>query len=100
MARRKQLLEQTIAELHAPLHDNCYLSPTQFAERFGLPPPAAKAQRTASEVVEETAPEPVRVDAANHRARHRPRRWALWLALGWALAATAAAVSAISSVWR
>ena len=29
------------AELRAPLHPNCYLSPTQFAEKFGLPPPAA-----------------------------------------------------------
>ena len=36
IARRERLLEQTIADLNAPLHPNCYLSPTQFAEKFGL----------------------------------------------------------------
>ena len=34
IARRERLLEQTIADLNAPLHPNCYLSPTQFAEKF------------------------------------------------------------------
>ncbi len=34
IARRKRLLEQTVADLNAPLHPNCYLSPTQFAEKF------------------------------------------------------------------
>ena len=29
------------AALRAPLHPNCYLSPTQFAEKFGLPKPEA-----------------------------------------------------------
>ena len=28
-------LAEVIAGLHAPLHPNCYLSPTQFAEKFG-----------------------------------------------------------------
>lgn len=32
-------LQEAIAALHAPLHDNCYLSPTQFAEKFGLEVP-------------------------------------------------------------
>ena len=36
IARRERLLEQTIADLRAPLHPNCYLSPTHFAEKFGL----------------------------------------------------------------
>jgi hypothetical protein len=34
IARRERLLERTIADLNAPLHPNCYLSPTQFAEKF------------------------------------------------------------------
>jgi hypothetical protein len=34
IARREWLLEQTIADFNAPLHPNCYLSPTQFAEKF------------------------------------------------------------------
>ena len=29
----------TAAALHAPLHPNCYLSPTQFAAKFRLAPP-------------------------------------------------------------
>jgi hypothetical protein len=32
-------LQATIAALHAPLHPNCYLSPTQLAETFGLATP-------------------------------------------------------------
>jgi hypothetical protein len=35
------------AALRAPLHPNCYLSPTQFAEKFGLPLPE-KASENAS----------------------------------------------------
>ena len=38
IARRERLLEQTIADLNAPLHPNCYLSPTQFAEKFAAKP--------------------------------------------------------------
>jgi hypothetical protein len=37
------VLEETIAALHAPLHPNCYLSPTQFAEKFGQPLPGTTA---------------------------------------------------------
>ncbi len=36
IAVRERALEETIGALHAPLHPNCYLSPTQFAEKFGL----------------------------------------------------------------
>jgi hypothetical protein len=66
IARREQLLEQTIVELRAPLHTNCYLSPTEFAERFGLPSPVGAAsaaataeQSAAPKLVQETAPEAV-----------------------------------------
>jgi hypothetical protein len=41
IARREQLLDRCIAELRAPLHPNCYLSPSQFAEKFNLSPPPA-----------------------------------------------------------
>jgi hypothetical protein len=34
-------LQEVIAGLHAPLHPNCYLSPTQLAEKFGLELPDA-----------------------------------------------------------
>jgi WD40 repeat protein len=47
IARREHALEETIAALHAPLHPNCYLSPTQFAEKFGLPIPGKAAQEPA-----------------------------------------------------
>ena len=50
ITRREQLLEQTIADLRAPLHENCYLSPSQFAEKFGLPPLAAAAEAAAAAV--------------------------------------------------
>ena len=36
IAAREHALEEIIAALNAPLHPNCYLSPTQFAEKFGL----------------------------------------------------------------
>jgi hypothetical protein len=49
IARRERLLEQTIAELRAPLHPNCYLSPSQFAEKFGLAAPFASAGETGSD---------------------------------------------------
>ena len=32
---RASVVPDVAAVLHAPLHPNCYLSPTQFAERFG-----------------------------------------------------------------
>jgi hypothetical protein len=32
---RAAALAETVAALHAPLHVNCYLSPTEFAARFG-----------------------------------------------------------------
>lgn len=32
---RASAVEEVAAALRAPLHDNCYLSPTQFAEKFG-----------------------------------------------------------------
>ena len=43
IAARERALEETIAALHAPLHPNCYLSPTQFAEKFGLKTPGKAA---------------------------------------------------------
>jgi hypothetical protein len=35
---RAHALEETVAALKAPLHPNCYLSPTEFAAKFGLTP--------------------------------------------------------------
>jgi hypothetical protein len=37
IARRERLLEQAIVALRAPLHPNCYLSPSQFVEQFSPP---------------------------------------------------------------
>jgi len=37
-------LQEVIAALHAPLHPNCYLSPTQMAETFGLGDEASSAE--------------------------------------------------------
>ena len=34
ISARERALEETIVTLHAPLHANCYLSPSQFAEKF------------------------------------------------------------------
>jgi hypothetical protein len=36
---RVRALADSVAALHAPLHPNCYLSPTEFAAKFGLTPP-------------------------------------------------------------
>jgi WD40 repeat protein len=36
IARRESALQESIAAVLAPIHPNCYLSPTQFAEKFGL----------------------------------------------------------------
>ncbi len=36
---RASALAETVAALHAPLHPNCYLSPTEFAAKFGLTSP-------------------------------------------------------------
>ena len=49
IARREKLLKQTIADLRAPLHPNCYLSPTQFA---GLAPPASPQRTSSTETAE------------------------------------------------
>jgi hypothetical protein len=38
---RSRALADTVAALHAPLHPNCYLSPTEFASKF-----AAAARET------------------------------------------------------
>ena len=90
IARREQLLEQTIADLRAPLHENCYLSPTQFAEKFDLPAPAAAAPQA--------RPDP---SAGSTSKPALGRSWALWLALTWAAAATAlAGLSALGTLWR
>jgi WD40 repeat protein len=35
---RAHALEETVAALNAPLHPNCYLSPTEFAAKFDLTP--------------------------------------------------------------
>jgi hypothetical protein len=40
-------ITEIAAHLGAPLHPNCYLSPTQFAEKFGLAPPTRAAEETA-----------------------------------------------------
>ena len=42
-------LQAIIAGLHAPKHANCYLSPTQFAEKFGLEQPRAQSADAADE---------------------------------------------------
>jgi hypothetical protein len=44
IARRERALEETITALHAPSHSGCYLSPMQFAEKFGLGAEALQAQ--------------------------------------------------------
>ena len=69
IARRERLLDQTIADLRAPLHPNCYLSPTAFAAKFGIEPPAKAEQSTTG---------PVTVD---NPELHRGRVWQLlfWL---------------------
>jgi WD40 repeat protein len=36
---RAVAVAETVAVLHAALHPNCYLSPTEFAAKFGLTPP-------------------------------------------------------------
>ena len=38
-------IAEIAAGLRAPLHPNCYLSPTQFAEKFGLAPRCAPRRR-------------------------------------------------------
>ena len=38
---RARALAETVAALHAPLHPNCYLSPNEFAAKFGWTPPKA-----------------------------------------------------------
>jgi predicted NACHT family NTPase len=42
LGERALALADTVADLHAPLNPNCYLSPTEFAAKFGLTP--AKAE--------------------------------------------------------
>jgi hypothetical protein len=54
---RKGEVEAVVATLHEPLHPNCYLSPTQFAEQFGLtrnPNPALHPDDSKSEAITET----------------------------------------------
>lgn len=45
-------LQDMIAALHAPLHDNRYLSPTQFVEKFGLAKPGHGASERTDEEAE------------------------------------------------
>jgi hypothetical protein len=52
---RPGVLAETVAALQAPLHPNCYLSSTEFAEMFDLIPVKTK---------------------------DRPWSWSLWLAFG------------------
>jgi len=42
-------LQEVVAALHTPKHKNCYLSPTQFAEKFGLVRPQAQVTEDADE---------------------------------------------------
>jgi hypothetical protein len=61
IARRQQVLRHTIADLRAPLHPNCYLSPIQFAEKFGL------AHANASQPMEKaTAAQPENRECSRH----------------------------------
>jgi len=119
LARREQLLEQTIADVRTPLHENCYLSPTQFAEKFGLAQPAAAHPTGATEAQGPRTPTLPATKSSAHRAsgsqakpdpsagsvatpapQHR-RGWVLWLTLTCAAAATAAAgVLALGTLWR
>ena len=48
-------LQEVIAALHAPLHPNCYLSPTQFAEKFGTEVPGTVVAVEDETVVDEAA---------------------------------------------
>jgi hypothetical protein len=68
IARRERALTETIAALRAPLHPNCYLSPTQFAEKFGLPVLGKVAPETevGTDDSEKAMPEKVNSNAAPH----------------------------------
>jgi hypothetical protein len=82
---RKRLLEQTIADLRAPLHPNCYLSVTQFAEKVGLHgEPTSLASHTSSNSSEQSTAQP---------APHHRRSSALWLVI--TLALTAAVIAGL-----
>jgi WD40 repeat protein len=46
-ADRRDAIEQAATQLREPMHPHCYLSPTQFAEKFGLKlEPAAPVAKT------------------------------------------------------
>lgn len=75
IARREELLEQTVADLRAPLHENCYLSPTQFAEKAALQYAAATALAAANS---EGAAKTARV--VNEPSLHHRPGSAPWLA--------------------
>ena len=73
---RAQVVAETAAVLHAPLHPNCYLSPSEFAERFGVAVAGAEAPGRAVEVLE--------ANKAGERTDTTPPRrtsWAVWLTL-------------------
>jgi WD40 repeat protein len=49
---RDRALAETVAALHAPLNSNCYLSPTEFAAKFGLTPTNSESAAADSETAE------------------------------------------------
>jgi hypothetical protein len=133
IVRRKGLLDQTIVDQRAPLHSNCYLSPSQFAAKFKLlssvvprptkvpesvikmnvevegdnapaPTPGSGACPAHSITIASAGPARPYVNpnaSATKTALHSRHLWVVWLALTWALVATAlAGLSAIGIVWR
>jgi hypothetical protein len=61
-------IAEVVAALAEPLHENCYLSPTQFAEKFGLPIPGKAAQEPATDAG----------DAGSKQASQRKRHFILF----------------------
>ena len=57
IAARERQLEETIVALNAPLHPNCYPTPTAFAQKFGLEKPATVDITAAEPVVAEEGSE-------------------------------------------
>jgi len=70
---RAEAVANAMAKIKTPLHPNCYLSPTQFIEKFemiGLPP----AERSSSAP---TSNAPSKIAPVERQQRTR-RRWLPW----------------------
>ena len=53
---RAAKVDDVAVELRAPLHPNCYLSPTEFAKKFGIENPKSKARNPNESTSETDAP--------------------------------------------